>query len=116
MNLEIVAIHNQGNLRDEFVELKAKAACQLQNYMVADADYDTSFSNKLCQVYWFYPKEVKEGDIIHLHTEKGDDISTPNVFGSTTHIIHWGLEEVVWNTGDVGVLFELNNWSPKKTG
>lgn len=114
MNLEVVRILNHGEHSEEYVELRATSACNLQNYMIAGSHHDTAITNKLRHVHWFYPKEVNAGDLIHLHSGKGSDISTTNVVGTTTHMIHWGLDHVIWEAGDTGVLFELKNWVPKK--
>lgn len=117
MKLEIVAIHEKGKRNGEYIELKVSAACNLKYYMVGDTTYtsDTSISNKLRHVYWFAPKDVASGDYVFLYTGKGTNTSHKNNAETTTHVFYWGLDGAVWNdTGDAGILFEINAWNTKK--
>lgn len=117
MSLELINIHEKGKQDAEYVELKAKEACNLKYYIVADTTFtsETSISNRLRHIHWFLSKEIAKGDYVFLRTGKGANTTYTNKAGTTTHVIYWGLDKPVWNNdGDAGILFNLNTWSTKK--
>jgi len=117
MKLEIVKIHEKGKQDAEYVELKAKEACTLSDYILSDTTYisPTTISNKLRHVHWFTPKNLAKGDYVFLRTGNGVDTSHKNRAGTTTYVIYWGLGTPVWNnTGDAGILIEINDWQTMK--
>jgi hypothetical protein len=117
MKITIVTIHEKGKQDAEYVELKVLEDCNLMHYMLCDTTFqsESKISNKLRHMHWFAPKAVKKGDFIFLRTGTGTNREFANKAGTTTHEFFWGLKEPIWNnTGDAGVLFELENWETKK--
>lgn len=111
MKLEILKIHEKGKQNSEYVELRAKEACNLTDYLLSDTTYtsETTISNKLRHVHWFSPQNLEKGDYVFLRTGKGINTSHKNKAGTTTYVIHWGLGTPVWNnTGDAGMLIEIS--------
>ena len=102
MNLQIIKVADSGNLDNERVIIKVINDCLISWYLIFDNTYngDGSISNLWRHLYIFPSKEVKAGDFIWLYTKKGINSQRGNDSNTTTYILHWGLEETIWNHSD----------------
>lgn len=106
--LKIILVKNSGDIKDEYVLLKAEADCEVGNYLLTDSTYgsDEAPSNKLRHVFFFPVQAVKKGDFVVLWTGVGKYSQGTTTTNSPQHNFHWGLKETVWNmTGDKAFLF-----------
>ena len=106
--LKIVSVKNSGEIKDEYVLLKAEADCDVGDYLLTDSTYgsDESPSNKLRHVFFFPVQAVKKGEFIVLWTRVGKYSQGTTTTKNPQHNFYWGLKETVWNvTGDKAFLF-----------
>lgn len=113
MKLEIISLHNRGDVEKEYVLMEAKSDCDVGRYVLSDSTYTAAgkVSNKLRHIYWFPDKEVNKGDLVSLRTGTGKNTTLTNASGTTIHRFFWGLKTAVWNDdGDCAVLIEAKTW------
>ena len=114
MNVQILAVHGQGDYQTEYVTLRVLDDCDLGKYQLCDSTYtaENTVSNRLRHVYWFPDKQVVKGDLIALWTKPGKETTGKTRDGHTIHHFYWDLKTAVWNNdGDAAVLQRLANWS-----
>jgi len=119
MKIEIVKILDRGTANKERLWLRVLQDTNLQFFIVFDTTYTStiSISNLQRHAYWFYPKDVKAGDNVILHTKQGIPSESKDTSGTTNHYVFWGLDKTIWNnTGDCAVLFEINTWQTSQAG
>jgi hypothetical protein len=107
--LKIISVNNSGELKSEYVFLRAVAECNIGDYLLTDSTYgsDDEPSNKLRHVFFFPSKVVKEGEYVVLRTKSGSYSLGETSKGSPQHNLYWGLKETVWNLeGDKAFLFK----------
>lgn len=117
MKLKIRSIHGHGKATEEYVIIDVLSDSDAKYYMIADTTYTQSggISNKVRHTHWFYPTDLKKGDVLVLHTGPGTDRSDKQTNGVTYHQRFWGLKSAVWNDdGDGALLFEINTWKTTK--
>lgn len=102
MHLQILKIKDSGDLENERVILRATKQCDIRWYMLFDNTYDAqgNLSNLWRHMYLFPPLQLNEGDFIWLYTKAGENTSRGNTSNTTTHLLHWGFEETIWNRDD----------------
>lgn len=99
MKLHIIKVADVGDIENERVIIKAQEDCQISWYLIFDNTYnqDGTLSNLWRHLYIFPRIDVKAGDFIWLYTKKGANSQRGNDSNTTTHLLHWGLEETIWN-------------------
>lgn len=119
MGLEIVNVENHGDLSTERITLRATSNnVNIWNYLLTDTTYrgDGSISNKLRHVFDFDCLDaiiLNSGDCVVLYTGKGTDQIVENS-GVKIYIIHWGLNETIWNKdGDKAFLIKAESRTKK---
>jgi hypothetical protein len=116
VKISIHSIAGHGDYRTEAVYLSVLQKANLGHYMLADTTYSANppkVSNLNRHTYWWGAFEVPAGDVVVLHTCRGQYSKVP-VGGGFVHHFYWGLEKAVWNdSGDVAVLYQIDKWQVK---
>lgn len=117
--LKVHSIDGKGDINNECVWLSVvEDIPDLSFYLLCDTTYtdDNYISNELRHMYWFPAKPVKKGDWVRLFTKSGENSSSLNNQGTTTHFFYWNLGSTIWNkAGDAAVVFSVNNWRTTRT-
>ena len=117
MKLKIKYVKDHGDKKKERIVLKASDAINVGNYMIADTTYMDKeiVSNHLRHTFWIPDKNVNKGDLIVIYTKDGEDSTSKNESGNSTHFFYWGLDLTIWNIEkDAATLFYIGNWISKK--
>ena len=111
MKIQIVSIHNAGELDQEYVSLEAKEKCKAFSYLLARTTSmkENELSSRLLKTYWI-PIQVRKADSIEIHTKSGTDSERTNADKTTTHILHWGLDHTLWDPDERALLLEISDW------
>jgi len=106
--LKVTKVNNSGDIKDEYVLLKAMAECNAGDYVLTDSTYgsDEAPSNKLRHVFFFPSIELKKDEYLVLWTKQGKYSLGKTNTQRPQHNVYWGLQETVWNIkGDKAFLF-----------
>lgn len=118
MNIEIKAIKDRGDPKEERLVLEANRDDDVGRYVVfaAPRSEDGSVSSELKRAYWFPDKPVSAGDLVILYTREGSPKKKKNADGSRSHFFYWGLEEPIWGEpGYFAVLLLVKSWKATET-
>lgn len=113
MKIQIISVHNHGDVTKEYVLLRVLEDCDVGRYILADSTYtsDGKVSNKVRHTYWFPDKQVKKGELLSVQTRSGQNSSSQNNSGVPIHHFYWNLKSAVWNDeGDCAILLNVNQW------
>lgn len=101
MHLQILRVRDAGDLDNEKIILKANQSCEISWYILFDNTYDETgnLSNLWRHVYIFPAIHLNAGDFIWLYTKAGKNSKRGNDSNTTTHLLYWGLDEIIWNKG-----------------
>jgi hypothetical protein len=116
MKLTVTKISDPGVLEKERVVMKATADEQVGAYLIFKTKElgDNMVSNKPTKTFWFPDKEVKAGDYVVLYTKPGQDKSTQNEGGGSSHFFYWNLKEPLWPDKNYSaVLMHADKWVNK---
>ena len=113
MRIEIKSYTDGGNIEEERIGFEVKESCNLKFFAVCHTKKTTQgFYNRPYHMFWFYPKDVAEGDEIVLYTKQGVD-NTEERNGRSIHFFYWGLKEPIIKDGQCVVLSEIDDWELK---
>jgi len=90
MELQITEIHNFGDIRSEYLELKVNAPVKLNNFILSNNCYTESSNTELKKNYWFPDFNISVDTIIKLHTRKGMNDYTDILN------LYWNLDNSLW--------------------
>lgn len=99
MSLKIVSIHNHGDAKEEFIQLRATADIDLGGYAVVDRTFKGEDISNIHRHYFRFPtKMIKSGDYVVLRTSPGKPAVDKMKDGETPlYRFFWGSKTPIWN-------------------
>ncbi len=90
MEMQIRKIFNSGDIRSEYIELRANISVNLKNFIASNTCYYHCANTELKNIYWFPELSVESGTVIRLNTRKGIN----------KHLgildLYWNLDHSLW--------------------
>lgn len=112
MNIKIIKLRGVGDLNKERVVLVAKEKANSWDYAVGKAKKIGADFDPFMSFILFMPDILlKKGDMISLHTSKGEYNSYLLNGKAKVHNIYMGFDAPIWGKEDRVVIVELSNWS-----
>lgn len=102
MDIQILKVKDAGNIEDERIIFKVDNDCNINWYLIFDNTFDEDgrLSNVWRHLYIFPNLNVKAGDFIWLYTKSGTNFCRSNDSNTTTHLLYWGMQNTIWNSGN----------------
>jgi hypothetical protein len=99
MGLKIISIHNHGDAKEEFIQLRATADIDLGSYAVVDRTFKGEQVSNVHRHYFRFPaKLIKNGDYVVLRTSPGKPQVDKMKDGETPlYRFFWGSNAPIWN-------------------